>query len=76
MILLVLVVGPITLIFGHNGHTIERLVAWWCTFTGVTDPAAVATATGTFAAFSLLAVVYIVWLLILNVYACLEEKGH
>jgi hypothetical protein len=74
-ILLAFVVGPITLIFGHDGHTLERFVAWWCAFSGVTDPAAIATATGTFGALSLLAAVYAVWLLILNVVAHLDHTA-
>ena len=65
----------ITLIFGHDGHTLERFVAWWCAFSGVTDPAAIATATGTFGALSLLAAVYAVWLLILNVVAHLDRTA-
>lgn len=73
-VLVVFVVGPIYLVWGKTGHALERFVAWWCDLVGVVDPGAVQTATGTFAALSLFATIWMVWLFMLNIVAWLDAQ--
>jgi hypothetical protein len=69
---LLFVIFPIDLIWGRGGRPLPAFVEWWCHLVGVTDAAAVQTATGFVAGAALISSLYVIWYVFLVLVAAVD----